>query len=73
MNVTWLLYNTTESNRQSAELTERNEPNAKRGKTQQSAGVSTMGCACYYIHRLPRKGPDHQQRVLHGVIGVFKR
>jgi hypothetical protein len=24
------------------------------------------------IHRLPLKGPDHQQLVLHGVIGAFK-
>jgi hypothetical protein len=59
MDVTWLLYNTPESNRQSTELTERDEPNPKRGKAQRSAGVSTMGCACYYIHRLPRKGPEH--------------
>jgi hypothetical protein len=38
MNVTWLFYNTPESNRQSAEQIERDEPNPKRGKTQQSAG-----------------------------------
>jgi hypothetical protein len=72
MDVTWLLYNTPESNRQSTKVTERDEPDPKRGKTQRSAGVSTMGCACYYIHRLPRKGPEHQQRVLHGVFGAFK-
>jgi hypothetical protein len=72
MDVSWLLYNTPEFSRQSAEWTERDEPNPKRGKTQRSAGVSTMGCACYYIHRLLRKGPEHQQRVLHGVIGAFK-
>jgi hypothetical protein len=72
MDVSWLLYNTQESNRQSAEWTERDEPNPKHGKTQRSAGVSTMGCACYYIHRLPQKGPEHQQRLLHGVIGAFK-
>jgi hypothetical protein len=53
MDVTWLLYNTPESNRQSTKLTERDDSNPKRGKTQRSAGVSTMGCACYYIHRLP--------------------
>jgi hypothetical protein len=70
MDVTWLLYNTPESNRKSAEWTERDEPNPKRGKTQRSAGVSTMGCACYYIHRLLRK--EHQQRVLYGVNGAFK-
>jgi hypothetical protein len=73
MDVTWLLHNTSESNRQTAEWTERDESNSKRGKTQWSVGVSTMRCACYYIHRLPRKGPEHQQRVLHGVIGAFKR
>jgi hypothetical protein len=28
-----------------------------------------MGCASYFIHRLPRKGPEQQQQVLHGVIG----
>jgi hypothetical protein len=38
MDVTWLLHNTPESNRQSVEWTERNEPNRKRGKTQRSAG-----------------------------------
>jgi hypothetical protein len=73
MDVTWLLHNTPESNRQSVEWTERKQPNTKRGKTHRSAGISNMGCAWYYIHRLPRKGPDHQQRVLHGVIGAFKR
>jgi hypothetical protein len=72
MGVTWLLYNTPESNRQSTKVTERDEPDPKGGKTHRSAGVSTMGCACYYIHRLPRKGPEHQQQVLHGVIGAFK-
>jgi hypothetical protein len=71
--VTWLLHNTPESNRQSAEWTERDEPNPKRGKTQRSAGISIMGCGWYYIHRLPRKVPGHQQQVLHGVIGAFKR
>jgi hypothetical protein len=45
MDVTWLLHNTPESNRQSAEWTERDEPNPKRGKTQRSAGISIMGCA----------------------------
>jgi hypothetical protein len=72
MDVTWLLYNTPESNRKSTKLTERDEPDPKRGKTQRSAGVSTMGSACYYILWLPLKGPEHQQRVLHGVIGAFK-
>jgi hypothetical protein len=67
MDVTWLLHNTPESNRQSAEWTERDEPNPKRGKTQRSTGVSTI------FNRLPLKGPDHQQRVLHGVIGVFNQ
>jgi type VI protein secretion system component VasA len=32
MNVTWLLHNTSESNQQSAEWTEHDEPNPKRGK-----------------------------------------
>jgi hypothetical protein len=72
MDVTWLLHNTLESNRQSAEWTERDEPNPKRGKTQRAAGVSIVECAWYYVLRLPRKEPNHQQRVLHGVIGVFK-
>jgi transposase len=30
------------------------------------------GCAWYYINRLPRKGPNHQQRLLHSVIGAMK-
>jgi hypothetical protein len=38
MDVTWMLHNTAESNRQSAEWTDRDEPNAKRGKTHWSAG-----------------------------------
>jgi hypothetical protein len=71
MDVTWLLHNTPESNRQSAEWTERNESNRKPGKTQRSAGISFTGRAWYYIHRLPPKGPDHQQRILNGVIGAF--
>jgi hypothetical protein len=62
---------TPESNRQSAEWTEHKEPNPKRRKTQWSAGISIIGCAWYYIHRLTQKGPDHQQRVLDGVIGAF--
>jgi hypothetical protein len=33
------------TNERSAEWTERNKPNPKRGKTQQSAGISIMGCA----------------------------
>jgi [histone H3]-lysine36 N-dimethyltransferase SETMAR len=37
MNVTWLLHNTPESYRQSAEWTERDEPNPKREQTQLSA------------------------------------
>jgi hypothetical protein len=35
---TWLLHNTSESNRQLAEWTEGDEPNLKREKTQRSAG-----------------------------------
>jgi hypothetical protein len=73
MDVTWLLHNTPEANRQSAEWTERDELNQKRGKTQRSAGISITGCAWYYIHRLPRKRPENQHRVLHSVIGAFKR
>jgi hypothetical protein len=38
MDVTRLLHNTPDSNRQSAEWTERDELNPKRGKTQWSAG-----------------------------------
>jgi hypothetical protein len=60
MDVTWLLHNTPESNRQSAEWTERNEPNPKRGKAQRSAGISIAGCAWHYIHRLPQKRPDNE-------------
>jgi hypothetical protein len=66
--VTWLLHNTSESNRQSAERTERDEPNPKCEKTQRSAGISIRGCAWYYIHRLPRKGLYHQHRVSHSVF-----
>jgi hypothetical protein len=45
MDVTWLLDKTSEFNRQLAEWTERDEPNPKRGETQQSAKISSMGCA----------------------------
>ncbi|XP_025160565.1 histone-lysine N-methyltransferase SETMAR-like [Harpegnathos saltator] len=38
MDETWLHHYTPESNRQSAEWTERDEPKPKRGKKQQSAG-----------------------------------
>jgi hypothetical protein len=48
-------FNTQEYNRQSAEWTERDEPNPKRVKTQRLAGISITGWACYYIHRLPQK------------------
>jgi hypothetical protein len=65
MDLTWLLHNTPESNRQSAEWTERDEPNPKRGKTQWPAGISITGCAWYHIYRLSRKEPDYKQRVLH--------
>jgi [histone H3]-lysine36 N-dimethyltransferase SETMAR len=41
VDVTWLLHNTPESNRQSTEWTESDEPNAKREKTQRSAGKAT--------------------------------
>jgi hypothetical protein len=44
MDVKWLLHNTSEFNRQSAELTERDEPNPKCGKTQRSAGISITAC-----------------------------
>jgi hypothetical protein len=51
MDLTWLFHKTLEFNRQSAEWTERDEPNPRRGKTQ-SAGISITRCAWYYIHRL---------------------
>jgi hypothetical protein len=38
MDETWLLHNTLEINRQSAEWIKRDERNPKRGKTQRSAG-----------------------------------
>jgi hypothetical protein len=38
----------------------------------QGYGISILGCAWYYILRLPWKGPDYQQRVSHSVIGAFK-
>jgi [histone H3]-lysine36 N-dimethyltransferase SETMAR len=74
--ITWLLHYTSESNRQSVEWTERYEPNPKREKTQRSAGKFIASVFWYargiihrgIIHRLPRKEPDHQQRVLHSVI-----
>jgi hypothetical protein len=69
IDVTWLLQNIPGSNRQSAEWAERDEPNPKRGKTPRSAGISITGYAWYYFHRLPRKGPDHQQQILQSVIG----
>jgi hypothetical protein len=41
MDVTWLLHNTPEPNRQSVEWTERDKLNPKRGKMQRAAGVAT--------------------------------
>jgi hypothetical protein len=38
MDETWMPHYTPEYNRQSAEWTERDEPNPKRGKTQRAAG-----------------------------------
>lgn len=35
-------------------------------------GNSTLGCAWYFIHRLPLERKIHQYRILHGVIGAFK-
>jgi hypothetical protein len=54
MDVTWLLHNTPESNRQSDEWTECDEPNPKDA-TWKDATVSITECAWYYIHRLPFK------------------
>jgi hypothetical protein len=73
MYVTWLLYNIPQYNRQSAEWTERDEPNPKRGNTQQSAGIRSWYARDIIIIDYPEKCSDHQQRVLHGVIGAFKR
>jgi hypothetical protein len=69
MDETCLLHYTLESNRQSVEWTERDEPNPKRGKPQRSAVISMTGCAWYYIHRLPRKG----QTINSGYYIAFKR
>jgi hypothetical protein len=74
MDVLWLLHNNPEFNRQSAEWTERDEPSPKRGKTQRLVGKDMS--SVFWDARgiiLYRKGPDHQQRVLHSVIGSFKR
>jgi hypothetical protein len=38
----------------------------------QGYDISILECAWYYIHRLPRKEPEHQQQVLHSVIEAFK-
>jgi hypothetical protein len=51
MDETWLLQYTPESNRPSAEWTERDELNPKREKMQRSAGVSIMGCTWYYTEK----------------------
>jgi hypothetical protein len=53
MDITWLLHNTPESNRQSAEWTERDEPNPKRGKTQRSSVLRDARGIIVNIHRLP--------------------
>jgi hypothetical protein len=42
MNVTWLLHNTPEFNRQSSEWTQRDEPIPKRGKTQLKYCIVTV-------------------------------
>jgi hypothetical protein len=47
MDEAWLLFYIPESNRQSVEWTERDEPNTKRGKTQRSAGKVTTSLFCY--------------------------
>ena len=76
MDETWLHNYTPESNRQSAEWTARDEPNPKRGKTQQSVG-KVMASVFWDSHGIIfidylKKGPDHQQRLLHSVVGAFK-
>jgi hypothetical protein len=73
MDQKWLIHYTSGSNRQSAKWIERDETNPKHEKTQQSYDISILGFAGYYINRIPQKRPDHQQRVLHSVIGAFKR
>ncbi|XP_049819262.1 histone-lysine N-methyltransferase SETMAR-like [Aethina tumida] len=54
MNETWLHHFTLESNRQSAEWTAHDEPNPKRGKTQQSAGKGQTINSDFYIALLDR-------------------
>jgi hypothetical protein len=49
MDVKLPLHNTPKSNQQSAEWTERDEPNPKRGKTKRSACISITGCVCGII------------------------
>jgi hypothetical protein len=39
----------------------------------QLASVLRDARTWYYIHLLPRKGPEHQHQVLHGIIRAFKR
>eukprot|EP00096_Caligus_rogercresseyi_P015552 TRINITY_DN79_c0_g1_i9.p1 TRINITY_DN79_c0_g1~~TRINITY_DN79_c0_g1_i9.p1 ORF type:complete len:174 (-),score=1.84 TRINITY_DN79_c0_g1_i9:515-1036(-) len=53
MDETWLHHFTPESNRQSAEWTAYDEPNPKRGKTQQSAG-KVMASVFWDAHEIYR-------------------
>jgi hypothetical protein len=43
------------------------------GRLARLYGISILKVACYYIHRLTGKEPDHQQQVLHSVTRAFKR
>jgi hypothetical protein len=71
MDETWLLHYTPESNRQSAEWTERDVPNPKRRKTQRSAGKVFWDVrGIIFIDNL-EKGQNINSK--YRVIGAFKR
>jgi lipid-binding SYLF domain-containing protein len=66
-------HNTPESNRQSAEWTERDEPTQRVERHKgQLASVLRDARGIIFIDYL-EKGQTINQRVLHGVIGAFKR
>ena len=59
MDETWIYQFTPESNRQSVELTAAGESRLKQPKMQ-GFGLYILGCARYFVHRLPYERKKHQ-------------
>ena len=59
MDETWIHHFTPKPNRQLAEWTVANESHPKQPKMQ-STGLCILGCARYFVHRLPWERKNHQ-------------